>query len=297
MSLLSTPTARPDRVFSLVSLVRALGGRVTASDAKEWLAPAYRTAESTPPKDGDRVREVFRVARDLKLLDADQNDWVSQCELPATRRAFAHHVHAHLCGLESDDPDAVLLRAYAWCVAYAEANGTSTVLSRTAKELVREIAAALGRSNEQDEDPLFNSTKWPAWKDWMVFLGLGWNDLPGTSGFLLDPSRRIEEEILALTLSDSRLDAKSFVVGIAKTFPYLDNGTLFEAACSTGLARPPKGQLSRVLSQAIRALQDEGILRCEMVGDARDGVALFPDPLSSTNAFSHIQQFPGVSHV
>jgi hypothetical protein len=196
-----------------------------------------------------------------------------------------------------DDPDAVLLRAYAWCVAYAEANGTYTVLNKAAKELVRDIAAALGRNNEQAGNLLFNPTKWPAWKDWMVFLGLGWNDLPGSSGFLLDPSRRIEEEILTLTLSDSRLDAMSFVAGIAKTLPYLDDGTLFEAACNTGLARPPKGQLSRVLSQAIRALQDNGILKCEMVGDARDGVALFPDPLSSTNAFSHIQQLSGVSHV
>ena len=39
MSLLSTPTGRPERVFSLISLVRALGGRVKSSDAKEWLAP------------------------------------------------------------------------------------------------------------------------------------------------------------------------------------------------------------------------------------------------------------------
>jgi hypothetical protein len=67
MSLLSTPTGRPDRVFSLISLVHALGGRVSASAAKEWLAPAYRSADNATLKDGERVREVFRVARDLKL--------------------------------------------------------------------------------------------------------------------------------------------------------------------------------------------------------------------------------------
>src|SRR5687768_455070 len=117
MSLLSTPTGRPERVFSLLSLVRALDGRVSASSAKEWLAPPYRDADNSAPKEGDRVREVFRVARDLKLLDAAQNDWISQCQLPATRREFARYVHSHLCNLPTEDPDAVLLRAYAWCVA------------------------------------------------------------------------------------------------------------------------------------------------------------------------------------
>jgi hypothetical protein len=131
----------------------------------------------------------------------------------------------------------------------------------------------------------------------MEFLGLGWNDLPGASGFLLDPSRRIEEEILTSAVSNSRLDAKSFVAAVATTLPYLDGGALFEEACNTVLTRPPKGQLSRVLSQAIRALEDNGILRCDMVGDAKNGVGLFPDPLSSTNAFSHIQHLLEASRV
>src|SRR5262245_57881427 len=104
MSLLSTPTGRPERVFSLVSLVRALGGRCKSSDAKEWLAPTYRSAEHAPAKDDERVREVFRVARDLKLLDADKNDWVGTCELPPSRRELAYHVHTHLRGLPAEDP-------------------------------------------------------------------------------------------------------------------------------------------------------------------------------------------------
>jgi hypothetical protein len=297
MSLLSTPTGRPDRVFSLISLVHALGGRVSASAAKEWLAPAYRSADNATLKDGERVREVFRVARDLKLLDADGDDWVNQCQLPATRRELAQYVHSHLLSLPTEDPDAVLLRAYAWCVAYAEANGTAALLSKTASELAREIAAGLGRNKDEDEERSFNTTKLSAWKDWMAFMGLGWNDLPGVSGFLLDPSRRIEEELPALTLTSSRVDAKSFVAGIAKTLPYLDGGTLFEDACNTSQSRPPRGRLSRVLSQAIRALQDNEIFRCKMEGDAKEGLGLFPDPLSSTNAFSHIERIPHAAHV
>jgi len=284
-------------VFSLVSLVRALGGRVTSSDAKEWLAPPYRSSEDATPKDEERVREVFRVARDLKLLDADQNDWVSTCALPETRREFARHVHAHLCGLTGDDPDAVLLRAYAWCVAYAEVNGSAALISKTTSELAREIAAGLGRNREEDDEKSFNTTKLSAWKDWMVFLGLGWTDLPGTSGFLPDPSRRIEEELLTLMSSSARVDARSFVAAVAKNLPYLDGGLLFEEACSTGLTPPPKGQLSRVLSQAMRALQDNEVLRCYMEGDAKKGLGLFPDPLSSTNAFSHVEELLSPRHV
>jgi hypothetical protein len=297
MSLLSTPTGRPERVFSLVSLVRALGGRVKSSDAKEWLTPQYRSAEPTTQKSGDRVREVFRVARDLKLLHADEDDWVSTSELPATRRGLALHVHAHLCSLSPEDPDAVLLRAYAWCVAYAEANGTAVLITKTAGALASEIAAALGRAEEGDDDKSFNTTKLSAWKDWMAFLGLGWNDLPGTPGFLPDPSRRIEEELVILTSHGPRMEAELFVEAIARLLPYLDGGLLFEEACANGLSRPPKGRLSRILSQALRALEANEVLRCEMEGDAKKGIALFPDPLSLTNAFSHIERLPGADHV
>jgi hypothetical protein len=297
MSLLSTPTGRPERVFSLVSLVRALGGRVKSSDAKEWLVPQYRSAEASTQKSEERAQEVFRVSRDLKLLHAHEDDWVGTSELPATRRGLALHVHAHLCGLSPEDPDAVLLRAYAWCVVYAEANGAAALITKTAGELASEIAAGLGRPEEGDDDKSFNTTKLPAWKDWMAFLGLGWNDLPGTTGFLLDPSKRIEEELVNLTSDGPRVEAEQFVEAIAKFLPYLDGGVLFEEACDNGLTRPPKGRLSRILSQALRALEANEFLRCEMEGDAKKGIALFPDPLSLTNAFSHIERLPGADHV
>ncbi len=304
MSLLSTPTGRPDRVFSLVSLVRALGGRVSSSDAIEWLAPQYRSADSSSiadperaSKTGDRVREVFRVARDLNLVDSEQDDWVGLQELPSTRRAFARHVHSHLCGLPSDDPDAVMLRAYAWCVAYAEGHGIAALVGMSAKDFAREIAAALGRKSEGDDEKAFNPTKLPAWKDWMAFLGLGWNDLPGISGFVPDPSRRLTEDLDMLTPSHARADASSFIARIASTFPYLDGGALFEEAFASGLRRPPSGQLSLVLSQAIRALEDTEVLRCKMEGDSKTGIALFPDPLSSINAFSHVEPVRVDSHV
>jgi hypothetical protein len=297
MSLLSTPTGRPERVFSLISLVRALGGRVKSSDAKEWLAPQYRSTEGSAQKSGERVREVFRVARDLNLLHADQDDWVSTVELPATRRGLALHVHTQLRELSPEEPDAVLLRAYAWCVAYAEVNGTASLITKTASELASEIAAGLGRTEEGDDDKSFNTTKLSAWKDWMAFLGLGWNDLPGTTGFLPDPSRRIQEELLILTSHGKRVEAELFVEGIAKLLPYLDGGLLFEEACAKGLSRPPKGRLSRILSQALRALEANEVLRCDMEGDAKKGIALFPDPLSLTNAFSHVERLSGADHV
>jgi hypothetical protein len=97
--------------------------------------------------------------------------------------------------------------------------------------------------------------------------------------------------------SVSRVDATSFVAAIAEAFPYLDGGALFEETCTKGLRRPPVGQLSRVLSQAIRALEESAVLRCEMDGDAKKGVAFFPDALSLTNAFSHVKRLPGISHV
>lgn len=297
MSLLSTPTARPERVFSLVSLVRTLGGRVKQTDAKEWLAPTYRSTENSTPKEGDRVREVYRVARDLGLLDADQERWVSMCELPATRREFAVHVHTHLRELPKDDPDAVLLRAYAWCVVFVEQFGTADLLDRGAQTIASEISEALGRPEDTEDEKVFNSTKLSAWKDWMAFLGLGWNDLPGTKGFLPDPSRRIAEDLLALTSSQSRVEGEAFVTAISKSLPYLDGGVLFGEACDTRGARPPKGQISRLLSQALRTLNSDGVLKFDIEGDTKKGVALFKDPLSTHQFFSHLEFRRGRQHV
>lgn len=304
MSLLATPTGRPERVYSLVSLVRTFGGRIRSGEAKEWLVPQYRSADGLSSSDderdtkpGERVQEVFRVARDLRLLAAEKDDWVGARELPATRRDFARYVHVHLCSLPPHDADAVLLRAYAWCAAYIERHGVAALVEKPAKDLATQIAAALGRNSTGDDEKAFNTTKLPAWKDWMAYLGLGWNDLPGAQGFLPDPSRRVEDELPTLLLPGKRVDARSFVAAIGEAFPYLDGGRLFDEACSKGLSAPPVGQLSRILSQAMRALTERGVLRCEMVGDARKGVGLFSDPLSKLNAFSHLEQGEGFNHV
>src|SRR5438093_1522263 len=125
MSLLSTPTGRPDRVFSLISLVRAMDGRVEQEAALQWLAPAIRAQDEGPfyVPQPERVREVFRVARDLNLLYADGQAWAAKGELPATRRELATRVHACLRGLPAEDPDAVMLRAYAWFTLFVERNG------------------------------------------------------------------------------------------------------------------------------------------------------------------------------
>ncbi len=304
MSLLSTPTGRPERVFSLVSLVRVLGGRVASGDAKEWMAPQFRAGGGGTPmegdgsgKPGDRVREVFRVARDLGLLDAERDEWVGTCELPATRREFARRVHAHLCGLPAEHPDSVLFRAYAWCAVCIEKHGIAQLVQMSSGDLASEIAAGLGRRSEDNDEKSFNTTKLSAWKDWMAYLGLGWNDLPKVSAFLPDPSRRMEEELSKFLPEDSLVDGQSFLAAVAKNFPYLDGGSFFQEACERGRARPPAGQLSRILSQTVRSLEDSGVLGFQMEGDSKTGIQLFPDPLSSMNVFSHARRLKGDLHV
>ncbi len=290
MSLLSTPTGRPDRVFSLISLVRAMDGRLEQEAALRWLAPAIRATDesSFSEPQPDRVREVFRVARDLKLLDAEGQAWVAKGELPATRRELATRVHACLRELPAEDPDAVMLRAYAWFALFVERDGCSALLGRSAKEISNDIAEALGEGRASDEDKVFNPTKFSAWKDWMAFLGLGWNDLPGATGFQPEPSRRIIEELSLIAAGRTRIEGHEFVSALAGALPYLDGGPLFEKACATQRVRPPEGQLSRLTSAALRSLHDEEALKLVMEGDAKKGVALFPDRLHELQFFSHV---------
>jgi hypothetical protein len=275
-----------------------MDGRVAQDAAIRWLAPAARAADEAAgflDPQPERVREIFRVTRDLRLLEVDGDDWVATAPLPATRREFALRAHAHLRDLAADDADAVVLRAYAWFVAYTQRVGLAGLVSTKVKasEIVNQLSEALGKERGAAEGKAFGSTKYPAWKDWMAFLGLGWNDLPGASGFQPDPSRRIAEELPALIEQGRRMEAHEFVATLAKNLPYLDGGPLLIEALEAQGVRHTEGQLCRLTSAALRGLHDEEVLRLFVEGDVRKGIALFPDALHSVQFVSHIQYVGG----
>jgi len=309
MSLLSTPSARPERLFSLLSLVRAMRGRIAPDEARAWLAPKFRSAETEKDTDPDRerkamgrVRETFWVARDLKLLNEAGDHWVSSTDLPDTRRKLALYVHAHLRVLDVEHFDSVPLRAYAWYGAFVEEFGLYGTITQAAATLASEIAAALdplqGVPSDSTEDTkVFNTTKFPAWKDWMGFLGLGHIDLPGTKGFLPDPTRRVAEELASITDLPAQLEATNFLSIISDRLPYLDGGTMFAKAFAQRGLRPPHGVASRLLSQALRNLHDLGALSLRVDGDTTTGLGLSKDPLSKVQFFSRVEFTPGLRDV
>ena len=87
------------------------------------------------------------------------------------------------------------------------------------------------------------------------------------------------------------------MAAVSKELPYLDGGVLFREACDTRGVHPANGQVSQLLSKAIRTLDGEGILKYDIEGDTTMGFALFKDPLSDRDFFSHIDILRAHDHV
>ena len=68
MSLLSDTQGRPERVWSLLRLLQALGGRVPRSDVNTWMMPAsFRDSEESL----SQVTQTIGSARSLGLVEDD----------------------------------------------------------------------------------------------------------------------------------------------------------------------------------------------------------------------------------
>lgn len=293
MSILSTPTARPERLFSLLSLVRASDGAIDEEVAERSLAPEIRSEQEgqqayfRPQR--DRAKELLEVAASLGFLEERGGRWEAKGALPETKRQFAAMVHDRLEATPADDPDAVMLRVYAWFVISSEEKGLAALLAAPDATLVADIAADLGRGEAARQGRGFNTTKFNPWKDWMAFLGLGWVGLPGTAGFLPDPTQRLVESLRRKPPLAREMRADKFLAWLASAAPYMDGGPLFEEASTALKRRPPKGQLSRFTSTALRMLHDGGDLEFISTGDAARSAKLEPDPVHKLNSFTDVR--------
>ncbi len=286
MSVLSIPGVTPAQLFALSSLLRASAGRLHEESAVTWLAMTPESA-ATGKKD-DRAREVIRLAEQLGMLEKVDAELVARGTLPNTRREWAATAHALFRESKSDDPDALLLRVYAWFVLAVEARGRASIVNRTVDEVADAIEAELNPDRGPKAPRLFNTTKLTSWRRWMSYLGLGWEDLPGLKGFLPDPSSRLVEELPAMFGRRRELPAEEFLARAAEAMPYLDGGPLFEDA-RKALRVPPLTTLSSVLSAALRALDAEGAIRLSVTGDQAGVKALSESAFSKVGGFSQIR--------
>ncbi len=278
MSLLTATQGTPGRVYALLRLLHEAGEALPSEAIAGWLVPRNILGRDEVSRPKEALEQTISAARSLRLI-SDGSPVSPTFSVPGTIEAFADLAHRQLCALPDDDANSVLLKVYAWFVIRAEQDPGS--LYRPGREaLVAEIDGAFPRS-EGEEARTFNSTKFAPWARWVSFLGLG-SELPNTP-FFPYPAERVLRELRAIGAEqgfDTDLDFREVRNQLSKRISYLDGGEFFlEMSRRIGFRTRT---LSRVLSNVLRDLHQEGQIQLTALGDSAERVQFAPDPVDQT---------------
>lgn len=259
MSVLSSPQGSPERVWSLLSGLIALGGRAERPALDGLLNPGYLIDGQSLAVNKLLANDSHGVATSLDFLKLEGRTAEIDPELDArTPDEFADRIHDRLIGLKVGETDSALLETYAWVAVESDrTQGSGWLFERQRGDIVDQASVAV---SGQDDGPAMNPTKWVAWRRWMVFLGLStplpipnYPDLP-------DPTVRLKREIAREGLPDgTRLSAEDFLQIVARRMPYLDRGRLFSHYSGQMNHTPPARRLSPLLSAALSNLHGEAL--------------------------------------
>ncbi len=288
MSLMSDIRGTPERVWSLVRLLDAYDGELPREEVFHWLDPL-----GTDEK-GTAVDNTIGAARSLALISADEKGSTLRLDdhnLPKDIDGFSDWVHARLVGLPSDHADAIVLTAFAWFIAMSGKHRNTTWLKKSGNDIADSIRHDLASDGEAST---FNVTRYPRWRDWIQFLGLGF-DMPVRGGTVFYPhvtermERVIVRDFIHVFDAGADIEAEGFLEHLAEAMPYVDEGRLFKAVAARVDWASQAKQLSPVTSTALRDLHDDGRIELVVRGDERQMYQLTPDPAHRISAFSFVR--------
>ncbi len=288
MTVLSRPNGTPERVWSLVGGITALGGDLDREDFVALLNPGYVRAGQSVKAAPTLASEGPGVATALGLVARDGSRMaVAPGHAPETVSAFLDEVHDVLCRAETGDLNSVILETYSWLVAESHRRQDIGWLFDVGQKTFADMADA-ALVGEDEDGRLMNATKVPAWRRWLRALGLG-VPMPDTGVDFPSPGRRIAIEIARGGVTPgTEFAAEDFVRLVAGRCPYLDRGRLFAQACHrAGWSGSPRN-LSAVLSCGLRDLELDGVLTLRLLGDAADALSLAADPAALQPTFNSV---------
>jgi hypothetical protein len=293
MSVLSSPQGTPERVWSLVAGLAALGGECDRQTFDALLNPGYM-------KDGGLVRakdtlaaNALGAASSLGLVEAGRDKAVLAEGLNlGDASAFADYVHDRLSSLKSGETDSAILETYSWLAAQSDRQGGLGWIYDLGREQFADHANAALVGEDDDGRPM-NTTKVVAWRRWLAFIGLGVPlPIPNTPDFPT-PTARLARELERAGISpDTVMPAEQFLTLLAGRTPYLDRGRLYVQACQQIGHTASSRRLSPLLSVALRDLHDDGILKLTLSGDASTHIQLAKDPAHNIDAFTAVNFMP-----
>jgi hypothetical protein len=277
MSLLSAPQGWPERVWALINMLGAADGDLSQAEISGWLMPDFDDVQSA-------VMQTIDAARSLGLVRGSEKLTVSSTL--ADRDAFADAVHHQLAHADQENPDFVLFEMLAWVIVRNHReNATSWI---NAAKIANVCDLALKDLWPEDEGPRrFNDTKWQAWVRWIEFLGLA--ETFQNARLHVSLYARLCRTVTNLKHELGKgksIPARKFLAAISSRMPYVDGGTI-HASVAARLALGTPSYLSPALSDALRELHLDGVVRIDFPDDAPDPVRLAPDPFQPRPPFLH----------
>lgn len=291
MSVLSSPQGTPERVWSLVAGLSALGGECEREVFDALLNPGYTREGSLVQAKDTLAGNALGAASSLGLIEAGREKATLAAGLEfADSTALADFVHDRLSLLKTGETDSPILEAYAWLAAESDRKGGIGWIFELGREQFAD-AANTALVGEDDDGRLMNTTKVVAWRRWLLFLGLG-TQLPVSNvPDFPSPTARLLRELERANSLGTSMPAEQFLTVLSSRMPYLDRGRLFIQACERIGHTPSHRRLSPFLSIALRDLHEEGALKLNLSGDASSHVQLAQDPAHGIDAFTSVNIF------
>lgn len=278
MSVLARPQGLPERVWSLVGGLSALGGRAERSVVEELINPGFVKDGLFIQTKTDLARDTLGAASSLGLLVYDRAEGALLHEGGfASVDSLADHIHDWLCALGSEDTNKVLLEAYAWIAAESDRSGALGWIYDLDRKVFADRANEALVGDDEDGKPL-NEFKVVAWRRWLGFLGLGVSLPLANVPDFPSPAGRIARELRRAGIkSGTEMGGQAFLKLLSERMPYLDGGRLYLQACERIGHVPRSRFVSPLLSAALRDLHDEGVVVLRPRGDATDALTLTDD--------------------
>jgi len=284
MSILSSPQGRPERIYSLYRARVVAPVDIATPQLRPFLNPGFTDDGEVVSMKADLLSNVFGAAQVFELSELAN----STNETPLTYDAFLDHLHTVLAALPADHLDSVLLRTYAFFVVKSESESSTSWLDDYKQGIEDQISAALMRRS--DDAKAMNPTKFLAWRQWMVALGLMVSNPRPNAMEILDVTRRLRREVLKPGFAEAdEMSARDFINRVARAMPYLDGGAFFLEASQSLSLTPKQGIVSRVLSYALQDLHSDGVISLDLRGDQSGICHLKGDDLHERQSFVDVR--------
>lgn len=291
MSLLSSTRGTPERVWSLVSALAVNQGCLGRDEADALLNPAFTRGGDVVKQDPTAFAQTLSAATSLGIVGIDQATLRLRPGLDAADfNAFGDWVHDRLIALDSGEKDAVILETYAWVAVESDRQrSTGWMNDWTTNEFADAANQSLPEGADDDGERRINTTKLSRWRDWLISLGLMVPLPVGERAWLPSATARAARELARMDLPrDEAIEATAFLAALATRLPYLDGGSMFEAAMRRQVHTKATSQLSPILSACLRDIYDDGLIELNVLGDTGAAVTLWRETTHTIKAFDSV---------